>query len=1233
MKILSLRFKNLNSLHGEWKIDFQQTPFLECGLFAITGSNGAGKTTLFDAICVALYHKTPRCPALSKSMNQLMSQGTAECFAEVDFMVKSIPFRAFWGQRRSHYKVDGNLQEPTVELIDLSTGQTLANKSKEKQACLEQITGLNFERFMKSSLLAQKDFAQFLTAPTDEKSDRFEALTGDEVYQLVSQRIFKGYLETSEHLESSKQSLDEFMLLKPDVRYELEQKQGYLAQQIDIALIDKNKHGQHLSWWNQFDQLHNDYERIARDYNQVCQEADQLMEQDLLFKQAKQAEHIISLQKVSELTQDKADTSLKNCEKLDHMIFQLEQEQQSQQSLFKHEQDTLIQDQEQLSAYEDLIKNQVMPLDEAIRDQRDKLQDKQASAHDLAQEIIVLQSEQEIVQEQLNQRQHIYKQHQDYMVEHAIDADLSEIIPLCEEEQQYIEQEQVVYESMKELKLHIQQEIEQEQKKFLFVQQSFSAARREHKRMKQLIEGYEEGRTQIFPDYEAYQQAQDTYEELVVGQAYRMQMSKALKHWKNLSDHAERNRQRMQDLDQTYQDLKSKQRALQIQYEQEKVYFKDLQALAKQETSIKTLSDHRSHMQEGEPCLLCGSAEHPHIQNYTALSQSETEMRLKSKLQSLEQVEQEYSVLQTSVSSYYKEKEMLQERIQEQQEQQEQLQRQWFYDTQNHGGSRNLATLNQESIEHEIRQSQDQQSALKQRIKNYHKVLQALNEYDKQLREAQKLEQESTHEMVLIEKNIAHFREEQKHADQQAQQLKEKLALRLKYLESKLKPFTLLLSSRSMLDHIMAKLRVRHETYQNHQVQFTALSTQHETEHEKLKKVTAKFELKQQTWLVYEQEMQVIQQSLMDKEQKRVALFGMQSIDDALQDKKEQCTYMQSQLKTWQADIEHRAQTLQTYKAQQRVNKIQYEQDKAQSVETQKKWLDAISRSPFDKEILSQANFDKTSIDAFYEQKRQIQQLKETLKEDLGIVVEDKKQFESAFDKEAMQSITRDQVEENLVQAERQLQDLQLEQDSVIQQLDHDAQQRQMSQEKIVEVRHLEESFKDLDYLTYLLSSQKGAKFRALIQNLTLDALLDIANKQLNHFSFPYRLIKREDQQPSDVLDVCLIEKRDENTILNMDDLSSAEVFLVSFSLALALSEFISQESNVDSLFLDEGTHMFDQQTLDVALRALGKLDADGKMIGVISRVEAMQEHITAQIHVIKQTGLGISRLENRFRV
>ena len=77
MKILSIRLKNLNSLKGEWKIDFTHSPFAKNGLFAITGPTGAGKTTLLDAICLALYHQTPRLGQITNASNEIMTRGTS----------------------------------------------------------------------------------------------------------------------------------------------------------------------------------------------------------------------------------------------------------------------------------------------------------------------------------------------------------------------------------------------------------------------------------------------------------------------------------------------------------------------------------------------------------------------------------------------------------------------------------------------------------------------------------------------------------------------------------------------------------------------------------------------------------------------------------------------------------------------------------------------------------------------------------------------------------------------------------------------------------------------------------------------------------------------------------------------------------------------------------------------------------------------------------------------------
>ena len=89
MKILKIGIKNLNSLKLEKEIDFSKAPLSLTGLFAITGDTGAGKTTILDAITLALYKKTPR-----DREDEIMTYGTADCYAEVEFEVKGQRYRS-----------------------------------------------------------------------------------------------------------------------------------------------------------------------------------------------------------------------------------------------------------------------------------------------------------------------------------------------------------------------------------------------------------------------------------------------------------------------------------------------------------------------------------------------------------------------------------------------------------------------------------------------------------------------------------------------------------------------------------------------------------------------------------------------------------------------------------------------------------------------------------------------------------------------------------------------------------------------------------------------------------------------------------------------------------------------------------------------------------------------------------------------------------------------------------
>ena len=186
MKILQIRFKNLNSLVGEWKIDLTDPAYITTGIFAIVGPTGAGKSTILDAICLALYGQTPRLSSISQTTNEIMSRQTGECFAEVLFATQKGHFRCHWSQHKAQKRFDGQLQQPKHEIADVATGKVLESHIRKVAAHIESVTGMNFDRFTRSMLLAQGRFAAFLQASANERAPILEQITGTEIYTRIS---------------------------------------------------------------------------------------------------------------------------------------------------------------------------------------------------------------------------------------------------------------------------------------------------------------------------------------------------------------------------------------------------------------------------------------------------------------------------------------------------------------------------------------------------------------------------------------------------------------------------------------------------------------------------------------------------------------------------------------------------------------------------------------------------------------------------------------------------------------------------------------------------------------------------------------------------------------------------------------------------------------------------------------------------------------------------------------
>lgn len=212
MKIIRLEILNLASLdrQGGEVINFEEGALGDSNIFSIVGPTGSGKSTLLDAICLALYNRAPRYPkkpgdrkqgiviygepedgeknrpAPTDSVN-ILTRGRKSGYSKLTFKANNgNVYRAEWHVRFKS-KVYGK-PETYLYLLTQENGQP-----KEELASwdeLPNIIGLDYEQFLRTVLIAQGTFANFLTAKEDERYKLLEKLIGcEEMYTNIVQKI------------------------------------------------------------------------------------------------------------------------------------------------------------------------------------------------------------------------------------------------------------------------------------------------------------------------------------------------------------------------------------------------------------------------------------------------------------------------------------------------------------------------------------------------------------------------------------------------------------------------------------------------------------------------------------------------------------------------------------------------------------------------------------------------------------------------------------------------------------------------------------------------------------------------------------------------------------------------------------------------------------------------------------------------------------------------------------
>jgi DNA repair protein SbcC/Rad50 len=1210
MRILGARFKNLNSLVGEWQIDFTHAAYASDGIFAITGPTGAGKTTIMDAVCLALYGSTPRLNKVTKGGNEIMSRQTGECFAEVTFETGKGRYRCHWSQRRAHKKPDGELQQARHEIADAESGRVLESKINQVGEFIETVTGMDFGRFTQSMLLAQGGFAVFLQASPNERSPILEQITGTEIYSRISVQVHERRAAELEKCELLQAELKGIRVLEEEeereLRNRLKEKQGQ-----ESGLAGKMKEtARALAWIEGIAALEKELGELEKK-RQAFEERRQgfAPEAGKLEKARKALGLEGDYRSVTVLRELQA----REKEELQGSLAVLPEKEKAGAAALaaRSAAEGFLNEARTKQTVEGEVIKKVRDLDVRLDEQRKQLAEKNKTIAESEKQAKTYRSHVERNEKELIKVHASLETLQEYRTEHSADALLTTHFSAIERgfaglgviEAKYAkaleECSQAAGKKESALSECAGKEADHEKSRL-----EFEKRQNDLKSLADEIAVLLGGR-----DIGQWQTDLDTFKER-----------------ERLLVQAGETVARMDRIAAALDGLKSNREQLNVHHarileeikscsNQKALLEKEIAALDIQLSllrRIRDLEEERKGLEDGQPCPLCGATEHPYAKgNLPVLNQ--TEANLKKGKDGFREISQQLNEMEagrvkTAAEIQHIEKETAEKKT--------------ALETDQEQCSAALSRLKIEASpsERSVR-IRDEIADARVKIAETAKIVALVEEKGRQEKSAQAALEKTRKIFDNAVKALQEARHKLETAGLDYERLNKEcagLAIELEKTRAAVledvRPLGISRISPDGFGDLLKDLTNRKEAWQAKEAEKTALE-------KKAGELKAAIETKQALLAKLEEDLvsrckkcdslkrdheslgasrrELFGEKDADAEEKRLAA-AVDRANGKLDKVREAYGLVEKEISA----LKEKISSLQGRTAQRAT-----ELDR-----TEQQVRGRIQNAGFaDEADYLSSRLTEDERDALAEKERNL--VKE--KTELEARRKDRADALAAEREKKLTDQSAETLAESIRAGDAELKQLGLDIGGIHQILSANEQQKSSQQERLKAIDLQQKECSRWDELHQLIGSADGKKFRNFAQGLTFEMMTMHANRRLREMTDRYLLI-RDEEQP---LELNVIDNYQAGEIRSTKNLSGGESFIVSLALALGLSQMASRNVRVDSLFLDEGFGTLDEDALETALETLAGLRQDGKLIGVISHVAALKERIGTQIQVIPESG------------